>query len=115
MRTGWDTFEIQDRLDPGHQHWSINTLTPFTRVVHDFGLIARFHDPATDQIIVLAAGIGENGTLAASETLTDKGILETFRQKGVLPRSYQNLEAVIETEMIDGKPGPPRILAIHTW
>jgi hypothetical protein len=62
-----DTFWIRcagfsSCVQPPHQIWGINTAAPFVKTTSDFGLVARFHDPATDQILVVAAGIGENGT-----------------------------------------------------
>ena len=34
-----------------------------------------------------------------------------------LPRNWEqmNMEAVIETQVIQGHPGPPNILAVETW
>jgi len=115
VRTALDNYEIEDHFDPMHRRWAIYTLTPFTHISHDYGLVARFHDPSTGQVIVMAAGIGENGTLEASEMLTDQKYLGELRTEHMLPRHYQNMEAVIDTETIDGKPGPPHILAVHTW
>jgi len=110
-----DTFEIVDRIDPGHKVWSINTLTAFDQVAHDYGLVGRFHDPVTEQIVVVAAGIGENGTIAASELLSDRKYLAELSKQGISPRRNQNWEAVVETKMIDGKPGPPHVIASNIW
>jgi len=115
VRTAADIFKIEDRFDPANHRWTINTLTPFTRTGHDYALVARFRDSTTDQTVVVAAGIGENGTLAAGELISDPRFLEESAEKGALPRRYGNMEAVIETETINGKPGPPQILAVHTW
>jgi len=110
-----DTFEIVDRTDPGHKVWAINTLTAFDQVTHDYGLVGRFHDPTTEQIVVVAAGIGENGTIAASELLSDRKYLAELSKQGISPRRNQNWEAVVETKMIDGKPGPPHVIASYIW
>lgn len=115
VRSGPDDFEIVDHLSPARERWAVNTLTPFTGMASDYGLVARFHDPTTDQVIVVAAGIGEDGTLAASELLSSKSYMGELSAEGKLPRRYKNIEAVIETETIDGKPGPPHILAVYTW
>jgi len=77
--------------------------------------VARFHDPITKQIVVVAAGIGENGTIVASRFLTDERYLSELKRNKLLPTSDGNFEAVIETQIIDGKPGPPRILASCVW
>ena len=108
-------FEIQDRTDPNSRKWAINTLTPYSEMNRDFGLIARFHDPTTDQIIIVSAGIGENGTVAASEFLTTEKYLQELRQERQFPRREQNFEAVIETQIINGRPGPPKVVATYSW
>lgn len=115
VRPAVDTFEIQDRTDPTHGIWAINTLTPLSRINHDYGIVARFHDSTTEQIVIVAAGIGENGTIAASELLSNKEYFSELTREGRLPRSYQNVEAVIETQVIDGKHGPARVVAVCTW
>jgi hypothetical protein len=115
VRSTLDTFEIQDRTDPVHKRWVIYSLAPYSSISRDFGIVARFHDPTTKQIIVVAAGIGENGTIAAGTVLSSKEYLAEFSQEGLLPRRYQNWEAVIETQIIDGKPGPPHIVAANSW
>jgi len=114
-QTSADTFEIVDRTDPGHKVWAINTLTAFDQVAHDYGLVGRFHDPTTEQTVVVAAGIGENGTIAASELLSDRKYLAELSKQGVSPGRNQNWEAVVETKMIDGKPGPPHVIASYIW
>lgn len=115
VRTSTDDYTIQDRTDPVHRQWGIYTAVPFVKMSHDFGLVARFHDPLTEEIVIVAAGIGENGTIAASQVLTDERYLSELKSQGLLPRPDQNFEAVVETQIIDGKPGPPRVVATYVW
>jgi hypothetical protein len=110
-----DVYEIEDRTDPTHKHWAINTRLPFKEIDHDYGVVARVHDPTTGQMILVAAGIGENGTIAASELLSDPRCFTDLKRQGLLPKPDQNWEAVIETKMIDGKLGPPHILDSYIW
>lgn len=110
-----EVYGIEDRNDPQHQSWSINTRDRFTQIGHDYALVARLHDPTTDQIVFVAAGIGENGTIAASEFISSPHLLDTLRQNHQLPRKEQNWEAVLETKTIDGKPGPPHAVASYSW
>ena len=100
---------------PLHNFWRINTRTDFKQIDHDYGFVAGFHDPTTDQAIVVVAGIGEEGTVAASELLTEEKYLSEAKREGYLPKQDQNWEAVLETKMMNGKPGPPRILASYAW
>ncbi len=114
VRSAADTFEIDDRANPKRK-WSVYTLAPLNKTNEDYGLIARFHDPITEQVVVVAAGIGENGTIAAAEALSDEQVLSDLKRDKVMPRDRGNFEAVVEVTMIDGKPGPPKIVATHLW
>jgi len=42
--------------------------------------MARFQDPTTDQTIMIAAGVGENGTIAVGEMLTDATVFAKAEQ-----------------------------------
>ncbi len=114
VRTSTDDYTIQDRSDAAHV-WGINTAGPFVQMDRDYGLVARFHDPTTEQVVVVAAGIGENGTIVASKFLTDEKYLAELKESHLLPRPDQNFEAILETQIIDGKPGPPRVIATYLW
>jgi len=115
FRAAHAVYEIQDRADPDNPKWAINTLTPIPNLTHDFGLIARFNDPTTNQVIVVAAGIKEDGTIAAGQMISNRKYLAKLRDALHLTKQKQNFEAVIETQIIDAEPGPPRIVAIHSW
>ena len=115
VRTSTDDYMIQDRKEPANHQWDINTATPFVKMNTDFGIIARFHDSTTAKVVIVAAGIGENGTIAASRVLTDTKYLAELKANKLMPRPEQNFEAVVETQIIDGKPGPPRVVATYIW
>jgi hypothetical protein len=115
VRLTADDFAIEDRNDLAHRRWTINTSEPFSDINHDYGLVARYLDPTTEQMVILAAGIGENGTIAASELISNGKYLAALQESKVFPSPQQNFEAVIETETIHGKPGPPRIVATYAW
>jgi hypothetical protein len=106
---------IEDRENPAQKSWFVDFAAPYSKLSQDFALVARFLDTDSGQIVVVAAGIGENGTLAAGELLTDRKYLSSVRspKPGALERG--NVEFVLATQVIDGKSGPPRILAEHSW
>jgi hypothetical protein len=106
---------IEDRKDPSRKDWQIDTAIPYSGLTRDFGLIARFHDPTTGQVVVVAAGIGENGTMAAGKVLTNEEFLQAAGRESGLDSGYRNMEAVVETQVIDGKSGPPQIVALTFW
>ena len=113
--SGPNIFSIQDRENPSRNDWSVNYDTPYARVTEDFAIIARFVDSVSDQTAVVAAGIGENGTISAGEFLTNARFLEQIAARAPRDWAHKNLEAVIVTQVIDEKSGPPRLLAVHFW
>lgn len=106
---------IRDRSDPARTDWSLNMGLPYTRITSDYALISRFWDPTTQRTVVTAAGIGQYGTIAAGEFLTDPQYLAAMASGA--PRGWErrNMEIVITTTVIDGYSGPPRILATNFW
>lgn len=105
---------IADRNNPGSRSWLVDFGMPYTALSQDYAIIGRFNNPTTGKPTVVAAGIGANGTLVASECLTDSKCLGGIVDRDPL-RGRKNIEAVIGTQVIGGKTGPPNILAVHSW
>lgn len=108
-------FWIEDRSSPGKREWALNRAEQNSGTYKDYAIVARFLDPNTDQFAVIAAGIGRGGTLAAGEFLVDpRRMDEILRQ---LPRDWsrRNIEVVLETQVIQGRSGPPRVSAVYSW
>jgi hypothetical protein len=66
-------------------------------------------------MVIIAAGIGPNGTLAAGEFVTREDYLRKLIALAPKGWNGDGLEAVITTEVINGNSGPPRILASCFW
>jgi hypothetical protein len=81
----------------------------------DYAIVARIHDNTTGQPVIIAAGISEEGTEAAGEILYNPVYLNTLLAKAPANWEQMNMEAVIETQVIEGHSGPPYILAVETW
>ncbi len=103
---------IVDRKNPGIS-WTEDFSVPNAKIPQDYGIIARFTDTTTDQPTVLIAGISAEGTLAAGEAVTTPRYLDMLLKAAGHPAN--GFEAVIETRVIDGQSGPPRIVAMRTW
>jgi hypothetical protein len=106
---------INDRQNPSKRDWVVPMHTPISNVNEDYALISRFWDPTTEQMVVVAAGIGIYGTMAAGEFLTDPTYLSNFADQA--PRNWdrKNIQVVIETKVINRASGPPRIVAMYFW
>jgi hypothetical protein len=109
-------FWIEDRANPGRHSWVLDrSQQQKTGTYKDYAIVARFIDPNTDRFVVVAAGIGRGGTVAAGEFLVDQQRMGEMLKQVTKDWSRKNLEIVLETQVIDGSSGPPRINAVHTW
>jgi hypothetical protein len=109
-------FWIEDRANPEKREWLLDRSQQLqTGVYKDYAIVARFVDPNTGQFVVVAAGIGRGGTVAAGEFLVDAQQMDEMLSQ--VPRDWKrkNLEIVLETQVIQGPSGPPRICAVHVW
>lgn len=119
LRFGFDSVEgnarIIDRKSSGRTAWSTAWDTPSQNLARDFAILARYRDPMTGQPVVIAAGISEEGTEAAGELVTNATDLGTLLHDAPANWRNMNMEAVIETQVIDGHAGPPQVRAVTFW
>jgi hypothetical protein len=109
-------FWIEDRANPTKRDWILyRTQQIQTGVYKDYAIVARLVDPNTDQYVVVAAGIGRGGTVAAGEFLVDEHHMEEMLSQVHKDWKRKNLEIILETQVIQGRSGPPRISAVHVW
>jgi len=110
-----DISRIVDR-DAKHQpEWAIYRAKQYSSLIQDYAVIARYEDPTTGKMVIIAGGIGPNGTLAAGDFLTsEENLTKLF---SLAPKSWkgENIEAVIRTEVINGNSGPPSVVATEFW
>ena len=119
LRFGFESKEgealLVDRKSANKTTWSTAWDLPYQKLSRDYAIVARIHDNTTGQPVIIAAGISEEGTEAAGEILYNPVYLDTLLAKAPKNWEQMNLEAVIETQVIEGHPGPPNILALETW
>ncbi len=119
LRFGFESKDgdtrIVDRRNPGDASWTSIRNRPSQNISRDYAIVARIHDHVTGQPVVIAAGISEEGTQAAGEILYNPLLLNALLAHAPQDWEQKNLEAVIETQIIQGHPGPPQILAVETW
>jgi hypothetical protein len=107
---------IEDRANPGKRGWMLDrSVQQQTGTYKDYAIVARLVDPNTDQFVVVAAGIGRGGTVAAGEFLVDAHRMEDMLKQMPSNWKQKNIEIVLETQVIQGRSGPPRITAVHVW
>ncbi|MGA9672966.1 MAG: hypothetical protein WBQ94_27360 [Terracidiphilus sp.] len=119
LRFGFDSKDgvalIVDRKSPRQTSWATAWDLPYEKLSRDYAIVARIHDNTTGQPVIIAAGISEEGTEAAGEILYNPVYLQSLLAKAPANWEQMNMEAVIETQVIEGHPGPPNVLAVETW
>lgn len=106
---------LVDRKMPATTTWATAWDLPYQKLSRDYAIVARIHDNTTGQPVIIAAGISEEGTEAAGEVLYNPVYLNSLLAKAPANWEKMNMEAVIETQVIEGHSGPPNILAVETW
>ena len=106
---------IADRNNPEHREWLLDRLQQQTEDYKDYAIVARFIPPDTDQVSVVAAGIGRGGTIAAGEFLVNENRMDEILKQLPVDWQKKNIEVVLETQLIQGRSGPPRVKAVHVW
>ena len=119
MRFGFqrdkDLFWISDHRHPERRDRSVDYSTPYMKLTRDYALISRVLAPTTDRMVVVAAGLTGNGTMAAGEFLTNPEYMESVLKNAPGNWGKKNLQVVIGTEVINGNSGPPRVVDQYFW
>jgi hypothetical protein len=106
---------LVDRKSASKRSWTLEWQVPYTKLAKDYAIVARIHDNVTGQPVIILAGILGDGTEAASEVVFNPAYLNEMLKKAPKNWDQLNLEAVIETNVIEGHAGPPTVLAVETW
>ena len=106
---------IEDRNNPEQRQWLLDRIQQKTEDYKDYAIVARFIPPDTDQVSVVAAGIGRGGTVAAGEFLVNENRMDEILKQLPVDWQKKNIEVVLETQVIQRRSGPPRVKAVHVW
>jgi hypothetical protein len=88
---------------------------PVHSIAKSYAIITRVNDPLFGQNIVSLAGIGSYGNSSASEFVANPSYFAQFA--AAAPRGWQtrNLQIVIETDIVDGRSSPPKMIAFEVY
>jgi len=118
LRFGFDdTDGIQKLVDRKNRQrfWTVQRDGTSGEVTTDYAIVARIQDEVTGQPVIIAAGILGEGTEAASEVLYNPTYLDAMLARAPRDWAGKNLEAVIETHVIERNPGPPEVVDVVSW
>ena len=105
---------VMDAEHPSDRQRKIDFSVPLTAWKYDYAIVAREDDATIGVPVLIEAGLGNTGSLAASEFVTS-GAFQSIARDHPACRDKANFEAVLGTEIIDARPGPPRVLSITCW
>jgi hypothetical protein len=71
--------------------------------------------PTTERETVIIAGIGANGTLAATSMATDERFFGELVRSAGKNAAKKNIEILMTTQIIDNHTGPPKVLDVQYW
>jgi hypothetical protein len=106
---------IIDRLHPERTDWHVIDPWPALNVTRDYALVSRVRDPVTGTLVIIAAGITPYGTTAAVEWLTSPSSIQQTFAGAASDWPSRNLQVVLETRILHGTAGPPKVVATHIW
>ncbi len=119
LRFGFESKDgvalLVDRKSPNRTSWATAWDLPYQKLSSDYAIVVRMRDTVTGQPVIIAAGISEEGTEAAGEVLYKPEYLNELLKDAPNNWEQMNMEAVIETQVIEGHSGPPRVLAAEYW
>jgi hypothetical protein len=107
-------LRIKDKQNPSAD-WAVDMAMPSNNLTADYALVSRVYDSTTQRMVVVAAGIGAYGTLAAGEFLTDPQYMELLARQAPKDWERKNVQIVITTQVINGHSGPPHIVVASFW
>lgn len=96
-------------------YWGIDFGQRLDAVTRDYGILARFNSDVTEQPVAIVGGLSALGTEGVGDFATDPRSTQLLESMVPPGKSFRNVEAVIETEVIEGKPGRARIVAADFW
>lgn len=107
--------QILDAKNSQNSDWTIDFSKPYSSVAIDYAIVASYHDPTTEGPVMVIAGIGPYGTEAASAFVISPKYLQQIVEQMPAGWENKNLEMVLKSDVIDGKPGPPILISSNVW
>ena len=105
--------EIDDVQDP-HRRWLLHASGD-SHDTEDYAIITRLTSKPGDAPILSVAGMGQYGTLAATDFVCSPAAIAEMTRR--LPKDWanRNLQLVLHVKVVDFKPASTEVVAVHTW
>ena len=104
---------IDDRTQPG-KSWELHASTD-SHDTEDYAVVTRILHHGEVEPMVIVAGMGQYGTLAATEFICQPDHFDDLSRSLGKDWQRQNFQVVLRIKVIDFKPVSTSIIATHTW
>ena len=105
------TYELRDRQQPDKPVASV----PKSYRLEEYAIVSRIFDPSTEKTVIAVVGMTFNGTLAAGDFLTQPAYMTEAFRNAPSGWAHRNIQVVIKSAMVDGLPGPPKVVTTYFW
>jgi hypothetical protein len=99
---------LVDRHKPDRRDWIIDISQRYSLIKKNYAIVARFTDPNTQQPTLIVAGLGENGTRAASEFIINTQTMHQIGSGWLTETRDKNFEVDLQTQLIKALTALPR-------
>ena len=105
--------EIDDMQDP-NRRWLLHASAD-SHDTEDYAIVTRLTQRPGDAPILSVAGMGQYGTLAASDFVCSPAAISEMTR--LLPKGWasRNLQLILHVKVIDFKPAATDVVAVHVW
>jgi len=90
-------------------------VKPDRSTTDDYAIVSRLLSPDGRDTIMTAAGIGQYGTQAASEFLSNPAKIADFARTAPAGWAKKNLQIVMHIRVVDDAPGSVDIVSAYSW
>lgn len=97
------------------QVWTAVKHPPKPYVDVDYGILCRFFDPSSGQIVFLAVGTWTFGTEGAASLLFNPDLFAALVKHAPKDWETKNFEALVRVSVIGNTPSVPQIVASYFW
>jgi hypothetical protein len=106
---------VRDKLRSDALQWTVSKPAPFADTEEDYALVTRFFEPDTERWVIAAGGITHFGTMMTGDFLSNPAYFREAVRSAPAAWGQKNMQIVLQTKIVGGTPGPPRVLATHFW
>ena len=106
---------IADRQKPGQEIGALNPDEPEPSTYEAYSLVMRTTGTFSRQTHVLLAGVGDKGTIAAAEFVSNPKYLDDFAKHAPKDWANKNIEILIQTRVIENVLGVPVAVDYSVW